>query len=77
MSVPSLFKKTCPCTILAPLFLIFRFPPLREVIKINSPPPSKKSGRIGGGGPNYDISHLLLLGFYYLNTIFNFILYLF
>ena len=37
MPVPP-FKKNCPCTILPfPFFLIFRFPPPGEVIKIYSP----------------------------------------
>ena len=40
------FKRTCPCTILPPPFLIFQIPPppLREVITIYSPLPFKKGG---------------------------------
>ena len=38
--LPPRFKKTCPCTILPPPFLIFHIPPSpEEVIKIYFPPP--------------------------------------
>ena len=45
---PSTFKKTCPCTILSPLFKIFQVPvaAVREVIKTYFPHLKKK----GGGG---------------------------
>ena len=48
---PSLpFKKTCPCTILPPLFLIFPIPPLwGRYLKFTFPLLKK------GGGPNYII----------------------
>ena len=48
------FKKTCPCTILPPTFLIFEIAPtLGEVIKIYSPPPTPHPPC---GDPNYDFS---------------------
>ena len=42
-SPPSLFKKTCPCTIIPPHYLIFQIPPTNRGL----------GG--GGGGPNYGI----------------------
>ena len=49
-SPPPPFKKTCPFTVLSPLFLIFQIPPLREVIKLYSPPPIRKKGVCEGVG---------------------------
>ena len=47
---PLPFKKTCPCTILPPLFLIFLIPPLwGRYLKFTFPLLKK------GGGPNYII----------------------
>ena len=46
VSPPSPFKKTCPCTILSPLFKIFQItlPPPGEVIKTYFPHFNKKGG---------------------------------
>ena len=49
------FKKTCPCTILPPLFNFSDSPLQGRYLKC-TPPPFKKSGEVGGGGggiPNY------------------------
>ena len=67
------FKKTCPCTI-SPPFLIFQSLPLREVIKLYSPPLKKVCVCVcvcvrGWGFPNYELAKknrtifLLLTGF--------------
>ena len=54
-SPPSLFKKTCPCTIIPPHFLIFQIPPSEEN-NWNLLPFSSKRGSGGeGGGQNYGI----------------------
>ena len=42
------FKKTCPCTVIPPPFLICQIPLPREVIKFYALP-FKKSGGWGGG----------------------------
>ena len=48
-NLPTPFKKTCPCTILPPPFLIFQIP--RQNL-LTPPHPFKK--KEGGGGPNYE-----------------------
>ena len=54
---PVPFKKTCPCTILPPSFLIFQISlPPGKVVKIYSPSPIKKEGVL-----NYVIDYLPLL----------------
>ena len=54
-SPPPPFKKTCPCTVLPPPFLIFQTPPPREVIKLYSPSFRKKGVCEGWGFPNYEL----------------------
>ena len=55
---PPYFKKTCPCAVLPPPFLIFQIPPTPtwEVIKIYFPPIKKGGVR----GLNYFV--LMYLG---------------
>ena len=65
------FKRTCPCTILAPPFN-FPDPPSRGNQNLPPPPPplSKK------GGPNYAVPIYLMLSLMKLQVSYNFISFL-
>ena len=54
-ALPPPFKKTCPCTVIPPPFLICQIPPPREVIKLYSPPKKKAVG--GDGDANHELAN--------------------